>query len=222
MARGARFQFGDFTLEVGTRQLLDAGRVTHLSPKAFDLLHILLDRRPRVVAKKELNDRLWPDTFVSDVNLATLVAELRRALRDDAARPRFIRTIHRHGYAFSGPATEQSLGSATAIEGGVSTHWVVWPSGQVRLSAGDNILGRGRRVTVWLDSPSISRRHARIVVTGTDAAIEDLGSRNGTYVQGEKVTTPMRLSDGDEIRLGSVVLTYRLNSGQETTISTPA
>jgi DNA-binding winged helix-turn-helix (wHTH) protein len=220
MAPGSRFQFGDFTLEVGTRQLLDAGRVTHLSPKAFDLLHILLDRKPRVVAKKELNDRLWPDTFVSDVNLATLVAELRRALHDDAARPRFIRTVHRHGYAFSGPATEQSLGSATGIEGH-STHWVVWQSGQVRLAAGDNILGRGRRVTVWLDSPSISRRHARIVVTGSEAAVEDLASRNGTYVQGVKVTTPMRLSDGDEIRLGSVVLTYRLNTGQETTIFTP-
>jgi DNA-binding winged helix-turn-helix (wHTH) protein len=221
MGPGSRFHFGEFTLEVGTRQLLEAGRATHVSPKAFDLLHVLLDRRPRVVAKKELNDRLWPDTFVSDVNLATLVAELRRALHDDAARPRFIRTVHRHGYAFSGPATEQSLGSATAIEGH-STHWVVWQSGQVRLATGDNILGRGRRVTVWLDSPSISRRHARIVVTGTDAAVEDLGSRNGTYVQGERVTTPMRLSDGDEIRLGSVVLTYRLNSGQETTISTPA
>jgi DNA-binding winged helix-turn-helix (wHTH) protein len=221
MAPGSRFQFGDFTLEVGTRQLLDAGRVAHLSPKAFDLLHILLDRRPKVVPKKELNDRLWPDTFVSDVNLATLVAELRRALHDAAARPRFIRTVHRHGYAFSGPATEQSLGSVTSIEG-FSTHWVVWQSGQVRLSAGDNILGRGRRVTVWLDSPSISRRHARIVVNGAEAAVEDLGSRNGTYVQGVKLTSPMRLSDGDEIRLGSVVLIYRLNTGQETTISTPA
>jgi DNA-binding winged helix-turn-helix (wHTH) protein len=221
MGHGSRFQFGEFTLEVGTRQLLEAGRATHLSPKAFDLLHVLLDRRPQVVAKKELNDRLWPDTFVSDVNLAALVAELRRALRDDAARPRFIRTVHRHGYAFSGPATVQTLGSAAEIEP-LSTPWVVWDGGQVRLATGDNILGRGRRVTVWLDSPSISRRHARIVVTGTDAAVEDLGSRNGTYVQGVKVTNPMRLSDGDEIRLGSVLLTYRLNSGQQTTISTPA
>jgi DNA-binding winged helix-turn-helix (wHTH) protein len=220
MGPGSRFQFGEFTLEVGTRQLLEAGRATHLSPKAFDLLHVLLDRRPQVVAKKELNDRLWPDTFVSDVNLAALVAELRRALRDDAARPRFIRTVHRHGYAFSGPATVQPLGAAAEAEA-FSTHWVVWDGGQVRLATGDNILGRGRRVTVWLDSPSISRRHARIVVTGTDAAVEDLGSRNGTYVQGVKVTTPTRLSDGDEIRLGSVMLTYRLNSGQETTISTP-
>jgi pSer/pThr/pTyr-binding forkhead associated (FHA) protein len=59
-------------------------------------------------------------------------------------------------------------------------------------------------------------------VNGAEAAVEDLGSRNGTYVQGVKVTSPMRLSDGDEIRLGSVVLIYRLNTGQETTISTPA
>ena len=221
MAPASRFQFGEFTLEVGTRQLLHQGRAIHLSSKAFDLLHLLLDRRPHVVEKKELLDRLWPDTFVSDVNLATLVAELRRALQDDPAEPRYIRTVHRHGYAFSGPATENPEGSTTFFEG-PSTHWVVWQNGQVRLGRGENILGRGRRVTIWLDSPSISRHHARIVVTGADAALEDLGSRNGTYVQGVKVASSTQLHDGDEIRLGAVVLTYRLNSGQETTISTPA
>lgn len=221
MAPASRFQFGEFTLEVGTRQLLEEGRVVHLSSKAFDLLHLLLDRRPHLVERKELLERLWPETFVSDVNLATLVAELRRALHDEPADPRFIRTVHRHGYAFSGAATQNAEGSTTRLDG-PSTHWILWQSGQVRLTRGENILGRGRRVTVWLDSPSISRRHARIVVTGADAALEDLGSRNGTYVRGVKVGSPTRLQDGDEIRLGSVVLTYRLNSGQETTISTPA
>jgi pSer/pThr/pTyr-binding forkhead associated (FHA) protein len=75
---------------------------------------------------------------------------------------------------------------------------------------------------VWLDSPTISRRHAKIVITAASAALEDLGSRNGTYLRGEKVTSPVPLNDGDEIRVGSVVLSYRINSGQSTTVLSEA
>lgn len=217
MRHGPTFQFGDFTVDVSARQLLGQGRVIHLSPKAFDLLHILVVHRPGVVSKDELNERLWPDTFVSEINLATLVAELRRALGEDAAHPCFIRTVHRRGYAFSGAATEDQPRSETSVDS-AGSHWVVWEAGQVRLTRGDNLLGRGRRVTVWLDSPTISRRHARIVVSGLKAMVEDLGSRNGTFVRGEKVTSPVPVVDGDEIRVGSIVLRYRVNSGQATTI----
>ncbi len=217
MTPRSRFRFGEFTLEIEARQLREQERIIHVSSKALDLLHVLLENRPRVVSKPDLNDRLWPDTFVSDVNLATIVAELRRALRDDAARPRFIRTVHRHGYAFSGTATVEAPRTETAVET-LGTHWLVWENGQARLRAGDNILGRGRRATVWLDSPAISRHHAKIIVTRSDATVEDLGSRNGTYVRGERIASPVRLNDGDEIRVGSVVVRYRVNSGQETTI----
>jgi len=217
MRDGPSFQFGDFTMQIPARQLLEHGRLIHLSPRAFDLLHILIAHRPGVVSKDELNHRLWPDTFVSDVNLATLVAELRRALAEDAGHPRFIRTVHRRGYAFAGAAIEESPRSETSVES-LGSHWVMWDAGQVRLAKGDNLLGRGRRVTVWLDSPTISRRHAKIVVMGLHATVEDLGSRNGTFVRGEKVTSPVPINDGDEIRLGSIVLRYRVNSGQATTI----
>jgi DNA-binding winged helix-turn-helix (wHTH) protein len=218
MRQGPSFQFGDFTMQIPARQLLEHDRVIHLSPRAFDLLHILIAHRPGVVSKDELNHRLWPDTFVSEINLATLVAELRRALGEDAGNPRFIRTVHRRGYAFAGAATEESPRSETSVDS-FGSHWVVWEAGQVRLAKGDNLLGRGRRVTVWLDSPTISRRHAKIIVIGLHATVEDLGSRNGTFVRGEKVTSPVPINDGDEIRLGSVVLRYRVNSGQATTIA---
>jgi DNA-binding winged helix-turn-helix (wHTH) protein len=217
MRNGPSFQFGDFTMQIPARQLLEHDRVIHLSPRAFDLLHILIAHRPGVVSKDELNHRLWPDTFVSEINLATLVAELRRALGEDAGNPRFIRTVHRRGYAFAGAAIEESPRSETSVDS-LGSHWVMWDAGQVRLAKGDNLLGRGRRVTVWLDSPTISRRHAKIVVIGPHATLEDLGSRNGTFVRGEKVTSPVPINDGDEIRLGSVVLRYRINSGQATTI----
>ena len=217
MRQGPSFQFGDFALQIPARQLLEHGRAIHLSPRAFDLLHILIAHRPGVVSKDELNQRLWPDTFVSDINLPTVVAELRRALGEDAGSPRFIRTVHRRGYAFAGTATEDSTRSETSIDA-LGSHWVVWEAGQVRLAAGDNLLGRGRKVAVWLESPTISRRHAKIVVSGLRATVEDLGSRNGTFVRGEKVISPVPINDGDEIRVGSVVLRYRVNSGQATTI----
>ena len=102
MPTGSRFRFGDFMLELGTRELTERETVRHLSPKAFDLLSLLVESCPKVISKKTLIEYLWPDTFVAEVNLASLVAELRRTLHDDAARPSFIRTVHRHGYAFCG------------------------------------------------------------------------------------------------------------------------
>jgi pSer/pThr/pTyr-binding forkhead associated (FHA) protein len=72
------------------------------------------------------------------------------------------------------------------------------------------LLGRDGDVAVWLESPSVSRHHARIRVSGTDATIEDLGSKNGTYLRGERLATPSPLTDGDEIRLGSVFVKFRV------------
>jgi len=212
-----KFQFDGFTLDLGTRQLLEGSAVIHLSSKAIDLLAVLLLRRPQVASKKELHEHLWPDTFVVEGNLSGLIAELRRALRDDVHNARFIRTVHRHGYAFCGVAQEVSERSGSGVVPAFS-HWITWEAGQAVLSEGQNIIGRGRHVTLWLDSPTISRRHARIVVTGSIATLEDIGSRNGSYLRGEPVQAPVRLSDGDDIRLGSILLTYRLNSGQQTTV----
>jgi DNA-binding winged helix-turn-helix (wHTH) protein len=94
--------FGGYCLDLGTRQLLHGETDVRLSPKAFDLLHVLIDNRTRAVSKAELHDRLWKDTYVTDANLAVLVTELRRALHDRAASPRFVRTVRGFGYAFCG------------------------------------------------------------------------------------------------------------------------
>ena len=84
MPTGSRFRFGDFMLELGTRELTERETVRHLSPKAFDLLSLLVESCPKVISKKTLIEYLWPDTFVAEVNLASLVAELRRQLRGPA------------------------------------------------------------------------------------------------------------------------------------------
>ena len=80
-------RFGKFTLDTDTRQVLGADGELHLSPKAYELLKILVESRPRALSKNELYERLWPATYVSEVNLASLIAEIREAFGDDARKP---------------------------------------------------------------------------------------------------------------------------------------
>lgn len=95
-------RFGSFVLDLTARQLLCEGRRVPLSPKVYQLLCVLAEERPRALSRQELHARLWPDTFVSDVNLACLVNELRVALGDCRG---LVRTVHRFGYAFDVPAS---------------------------------------------------------------------------------------------------------------------
>ena len=81
---------------------------------------------------------------------------------------------------------------------------------EVQLRAGDTVLGRGRDATIRLHEKGVSRHHARITVQNGEATIEDLRSKNGTYLRGERIASPRQLADGDEIRLGSLLLTLRI------------
>ena len=87
------YTFGPFTLDPRTRQLLRNDEEVHLSLKAFDLLRFLIEDRARPIPREELHKRLWPSTFVLETNLASLVAEVRRALGDSADDPQYIRTM---------------------------------------------------------------------------------------------------------------------------------
>ncbi len=207
-----RFKFGDFIVDTDARQLLRSGVPVHLSPKAFDLLAGLINERPRAVKKEELHRRLWPETFVSDASLAMLVTEIRAALGERAREPRYLRTLHRHGYAFQGDAREV----VESAVGGPAGFWLVTASGQIPLAIGDNIVGRDPRARVWLDSPSVSRQHARILIDGTGATIEDLGSKNGTRARDVHVTGAIPLSDGDELLFGSVRVSFRSSTIEPT------
>ena len=186
------------------------GTPLHLTPKAFDLLQILIEETPRVVRKAELHTRLWPDTFVSDAALTSLVKELRRVLRDlDKGRP-LIKTTHGVGYAFDHACSFRR----TAREG---SHWLVGPRRRYALNPGENVIGRDATADVRLDGVDVSRRHARVVVADESAAIEDLGSKNGTAVGDSLLTSQFELKDGDRIRVGSVTLTYRRQAFDEST-----
>ena len=214
------FRFGDFTIDEGTRQLLQREREVHLSRKAFDLLAALLRARPRALSKVELHALLWPDTFVSDANLAMLVAEIREAIDDDARAPRFVRTVQRYGYAFHGNATELAAPAPSETSSHFK-YWLLAALRQIPLTDGENVVGRDPHMQVWLDSTSVSRRHARITIDGDRVTLEDLNSKNGTRVRGSQIAAPFALADGDEIRFGSIAVTFRVWAAGEATKTEP-
>ncbi len=201
-------RFGMFLLDPETRELLRDGRSVPLSPKAFDLLSLLVAGRPKAISKSDLQERLWPATFVVEKNLANLVSEIRDALGDDPARPQFIRTVHRFGYAFrDAPPRADAVEPET--RSGNTAFLVKWVSGRVTIDEGEHVLGRDPDVEIFLNSPGVSRRHARITVAAGRATIEDLGSKNGTFVGERRLEGPSALHDGDRVRLGSQLLVFR-------------
>lgn len=211
-----RIVFGDCELDSGRRILLRHGRPTPLSPKAFQLLELLVDRRPEAVAKSELLEHLWADVFVSDASLHNLVAEIRAALGDNPRAVRYIRTVPRFGYAFQAEARPLARGLQSDQSTGPR---VVSGDRECLLAEGANLVGRDRDCAVRIDSPTLSRRHARIIVDGVAATLEDLGSKNGTYLNSRPVTQTVALNDGDRIQVGSVEMTYRIAALQPSTIT---
>jgi DNA-binding winged helix-turn-helix (wHTH) protein len=193
-------RFGECTFDAVRREVRCGSEPAHLSPRAFELLRVLIESRPRAVAKEELLARLWPDRFASEASLAGLAAEIRRQIRDDAREPRFLRTVHGFGYAFCEAAPESDVGGVFRL---------LWGLGESPLLEGENVIGRDPDATVSIDHATVSRHHARIAVYGGTAILEDLASKNGTWLRGRRITSPEPLADADELRVGSVPILVR-------------
>jgi DNA-binding winged helix-turn-helix (wHTH) protein len=214
LGRFTRASFGPFTLDLETRLLLREPdrQPVHLSPKAYELLCALVETRPKANAKADLHARLWPSTFVSEATLASLVAELREALGQRGSETRFIRTVHGFGYAFA--AEVRDVEAPRLVR---TANWVVFNGREQALEDGEHMIGRDEDVAVTLNSPTVSRRHAKIVIAGEVATLDDLGSKNGTYVRGQRVSSRVALVDGDRIRIGAFEITFRSLSGEGST-----
>lgn len=195
-------RFGPFSLDDSRRQVLHGRTPLHLTPKAFDLISILVTQAPRVVSKRELHELLWPGTFVSESSLTGLVKELRRVLHDDHLDVPVIRTVHRVGYACG-------LEVGSVARGIRVWHWLVLNGRRIVLRQGDNIIGRDPASDVCLEMPGVSRRHARIMIDADGVSLEDLGSKNGTTVGETRIGSSVALRNGDRIVFGSVVTVYR-------------
>ncbi len=209
-----RVRFDEFTLDSEAMQLQRRDEEVRLSRKAFDLLRILVENSGRVVGRAELHAELWPDTFVVDTNLNVLIAEIRKALADPAREPRLVKTVHGVGFRFCGtvedlPAERRSTRAR---------YWLVVSDRKYPLPDGETTIGRDPACDVWLDVPGVSRRHARIRTNSRgEVTLEDSRSTNGTYLRGARITGPIALRDGDEIQVGSLVLTFRASGRSKET-----
>jgi DNA-binding winged helix-turn-helix (wHTH) protein len=196
------FAFGRCHLDTVSRSVTLDGASMHLSRKAFELLRLLVEDRPRVIPKAELMRRLWPDAFVEEANLPVLVAEVRAAIGDTGAG-QIIKTHHRVGYGFAADVREAPSHRGRPPTGPQMV--LLLPDGRrVALAAGINVVGRDRDADVRIDDSSVSRRHARIVVDGDNVALEDLESKNGTRVGGVPVSQVVRLTSGDVVVFGGI------------------
>jgi DNA-binding winged helix-turn-helix (wHTH) protein len=212
-----RIRFGSFVLDRETRLLTRDGAAVHLTPKAFELLTTLVEQRPRVLSKASLLSSLWPATFVAEANLSNLVVEIRAALGDTARKPKWIRTAHGFGYAFSGAASSVRVARGTAAERPAC--WLEWGQQRFPLPLGEHVVGRDQDVEVRIDAATVSRRHARVVVTHEGVSLEDFGSKNGTRRGGIRVTSSVQIADGDAIHFGSVLLTFHVRTQETTTVT---
>jgi DNA-binding winged helix-turn-helix (wHTH) protein len=203
-------RFGSCVLDVHSRLLYRDGVEVTLPPRALELLKVLIEQAPKALTKAELLDLLWPDTFVSEDTLAKLVSDLRALIGDSARRPRFIRTVHGFGYAFSAGVEDEPSSTSQRL---------TWAGRDFLLHEGENIIGRDPDVAVPINASIVSRRHARVTVHHGFAQVEDLGSKNGTFVGSERIGEARPLRNGDVIRIGDYQITYRTTPVNAATVT---
>jgi DNA-binding winged helix-turn-helix (wHTH) protein len=199
-------------VDVGARLVRRSGTDIHLPPKAFDLLLILVRNQPNAVPHEQLHAALWPGVHVSETSLAALVTQLRKALGDTADEGRVIRTLARVGYAFIGEATVAGHELA-----GAPVCRLVWRRRPFDVPVGESVIGRDRGCAIRIDAESVSRHHARLNVIGGAVSIEDLGSKNGTWVGGDRIHSFVALADGMSFRLGSETIRVELTVDERPT-----
>ena len=209
--------FGSCVLDTDTREVRRDERPIHLTPLAFRLLELLITHRPRALTKSELQDTLWPGVFVTEASLSSLVADLRSAIGDEARGATFIRY---------GASTRLRVCRGRPGNGGLRpaiacgrSYRLIWLSREISVGEGETILGRSRHATIFIDDESVSRRHARLTIDGGSIVLEDLGSKNGTMLNGQRLGGPAAVADGAHITFGSVAMIFRVFDEPGSTIT---
>jgi hypothetical protein len=205
-----RLRFGDCVFDADARQVIRAERPVAVSPKAFELLGLLISSRPNAISKAQIQDRLGPTftfpprTFrTSSASCAPLSATRLGSQASSAPCPASA-TPFAHPPEPKEPRGEQVRGQLDAV------YTLVWGTREIALDPGTTSSVGGREALIWIDDASVSRRHARISIGPSGATIEDLGSKNGTYVGGRKLHKPSPLVHRDVVTIGPATLTLRV------------
>jgi DNA-binding winged helix-turn-helix (wHTH) protein len=197
----APFRIGAWLVDPAACELRNGESTVRVRPKVMDLLTALARNPGQVLSKSCLLDMVWPDVTVGDASLSVAVGELRDALGDQTEQPVFIETIPRRGYRLIAPV--KSLDRDRVRPGG-SRFWLSGAGIELVLRQGENLIGRAPDAHIRIESPKVSRWHAKITVDGDSALVEDLGSKNGTFVGDVRVNGPRPLAHGDQLRLGQL------------------
>jgi DNA-binding winged helix-turn-helix (wHTH) protein len=206
-------RFAEFIFDLDQRLLLRGSEPVHLEPKAFDLLGLLLSRSPSALPRSDIHKAIWPGTCVSESSLPGLVADLRAALGDDGAQPRFIRTVRGYGYAFCGTTLADAAPAAAC-------RWIALRAAdEIPLPDGTHLIGRGERCLIRCESTRVSRCHAQVVITADRVVLEDLGSRNGTWLRGERIQGPSEIQAGDTVNVGNEAIRFVAAGPDASTLS---
>lgn len=213
------YRFGPFLYDAASRGLLRSGEEIPLTHKSRELLLLFLHNPGRLLTREEITEKVWPDLAVTDDAIRFQIAELRKALGGEGEA--FIRTIRGEGYRWETsvkPAADRPVRSAASADSPRPAHRfrLVLETREVQLMEGENVIGRDPDAALWVDHPSVSRRHARIVVGGDTATLEDLESKNGTFLNGKRIEKRTALADGDELRIGPETMVLRELSAAST------
>ena len=203
------FSLGDWLVQPSLNLISRGDTRVQLEPRAIDVLTYLAGRAGRVVSKAELIDAVWQKRFVSEATLTHTIAVLRDALGDDVRVPRYIATVHKRGYRIVAPVERVAIAVHEAPPGGCAC-WLTVGDRDVPLPEGETVIGRDPGAGVRIDAIGVSRRHARVTVRFGRAVLEDLGSKNGTFVGRERITGLRELKGGEQIAIGPAVLVFRV------------
>jgi DNA-binding winged helix-turn-helix (wHTH) protein len=199
------FRVGDWLVEPDLNRLSRGGAAVQIEIRMMQVLTYLAERAGTVVSRRELFDVVWATEFVSDNALTHAVTEIRKALGDSVRTPTYIETVQRRGYRLIAPVRALDPGDRGSRQ---ALCWLISGSSTIPLHPGETIIGRDIDADIRIESPKVSRHHARITVEGNRAVLEDLGSTNGTSVNGSRLAAPHLLMHGDEIRIGRGVCVY--------------
>lgn len=220
-------RFAEFELDLAAYTLRRGGERVRLEKMPMEVLIRLVRADGALVERGEIRAALWgSDVFVEhDAAINTAVRKIRQALGDDPEKPRFVETVVGKGYRFVACVESgRSYGQRDAIASDRGAARRTFPSCSVTrgadefiLETGVTVLGRDPSVGVYVEHPSVSRHHARISIEGDEAVLEDLKSRNGTFLDGRRIDAPTRLHRGAVIGLGAITLTFRVLSAPAST-----
>ena len=202
MREQQEFAFGPYRLEPSTRRLLRDGEPVSLTPKAFDILLALVERRDRVVEKAELMKLVWPDSFVEESNLSQTIYVLRQTLGDAADGRPYIDTVPRRGYRFAAGPPLDTPSSAPVRQARPQTGWIAAGVLLVAVLA----LAGAALMRSWSATPE--RLESLVVLPFSDLS-KDAGSDTLADSLTDALTTKLGQIGGLRVISRTSALTYR-------------